>query len=75
MQTLWRLEGQLKEGFWVRDNMKKSQIRMYGQPIGDMPFDDLILDTIKQVGLPRKWGMLPQRVDIRGRVEADPWTE
>ena len=75
MQTLWRLEGQLKEGFWGRDNMKKSQIRMYGQPIGDMPFDDLILDTIEQVGLPRKWGMLPHRVDIRGRVEANPWTE
>ena len=75
MQTLWRLERQLQEGFWGRDNWKKSQIRMYGQPIGDMPFDDLILDTIKQVGLPRKWGMLPHRVDIRGRVEADPWTE
>ena len=75
MQTLWRLERQLQEGFWGRDNWKKSQIRMYGQPIGDMPFDDLILDTIEQVGLPRKWGMLPHRVDIRGRVEADPWTE
>ena len=75
MQTLWRLERQLQEGFWGRDNWKKSQIRMHGQPIGDMPFDDLILDTIEQVGLPRKWGMLPHRVDIRGRVEADPWTE
>ena len=39
MQTLWRLERQLQDGFWGRDNWKKSQIRMYGQTIGDMPFE------------------------------------
>ena len=72
LRPLESLERQLDEGFWGRDNHKKFLQRHYGHPGEKLPFDDLILDAIEEVGHPRKWGMLPYKVDDRGKVEPNP---